>query len=155
MTLFGLYCLGMSLGLGFAWGHRRALALRIFYASVILIAHFAFVPNAHEWGRGFYMACGLAQFSILIGCFLLSCFASTPVAVMAMAGCIINTLSYFNYPSHEGVWPVYFTAINTMQTVQVLCFVFLSPFMLKVLHLLPTRSERKKTWMLRQLHSEM
>lgn len=127
--------------------HQRAFALRLFYAAVIVSAHYCFVPD----GRHFYRECGEAQFLILIAAFAIRCEAALPIAGMALIAVLANLLAYGNFPSHDGVWPYYYSIINAVQVFQILCLLTVSPITIPRIRKLFNKDTRNGPWMLRIL----
>lgn len=145
--MFLAYCLGMGIALALNVTHQRAFALRLFYAAVIVSAHYYFVPD----GRHFYRECGEAQFLILIAALAIRCEAALPIAGMALIAVLANLLAYVNFPSHGGIWPYYFALINTVQISQILCLLTVSPVTIPFIRKFLTNNSRKGVWMLRIL----
>lgn len=144
--LFAAYCFGMGLALSLNVTHLRAFALRLFYAMVIVSAHFYFVPD----GRHFYAQCGEAQFLILIAALAIRCEAALTIAALAACAVLLNTASYINFPSHEGVWFIYYAGINTIQVFQILCLLTVSPVTIPWIRKALSR-KKESTWVLRLL----
>jgi hypothetical protein len=144
--LFTAYLLGMGLALFLNVTNQRAFALRLFYAAVIISAHFYFLPD----GRHFYADCGAAQFLILIAALAIQCEAARPIALMALVAVLLNIASYINFPSHEGVWLVYYAGMNTIQVLQILCLLTVSPVTIPWIRKILSR-KKEDTWMLRLL----
>lgn len=145
--LFLSYCLGMGLALILNVTHQRAFALRLFYAAVIVSAHVYFQPD----GRHFYADCGAAQFLILIAALSIRCEAALPIALMALVAVLLNIASYFNFPSHEGVWVIYYAGINTIQVFQILTLITVSPVTIPWIRKILNKNKGQGTWVLRLL----
>jgi hypothetical protein len=146
--LFLGYLTGMSLALLLNVTHQRAFCLRLFYAAVIISAHFYFLPT----GRHFYADCGAAQFLILIAALSIRCEAALPIAGMACLAVLVNIASYLNFPAHTGVWNIYYAAINSIQVFQILCLLFVSPITIPVIRKFLTNKDKGQgTWVLRLL----
>lgn len=143
--MFSIYCIGMLIALGLNVTRSRPFALRLFYASIIVYAHFMFFPD----GRHFYAECGIAQYLILIAAIAIRCEAAMPIAGMALVAVIANFLGYINYPSHGGIWPYYYALINTVQVFQILCLITVSPITLPWIRKFLTTKTGRQTWMLR------
>lgn len=152
-TLFQAYCIGMTFAALCAWGYRRAFSLRLFYALVIVVAHYALVPRSHDLGRQFYEYCGFFQFLVMLFALWVGCLASLPVALLAFCACVLNVLSYYNYPAHTGIWRIYYAGINTVQTLQIASLIFLSPMSLRITRWYTRKLKRDggRTWTLLQL----
>ena len=145
--LFTGYILGMGLALLLNVTHQRAFALRLFYAAVIIAAHFYFVPD----GRHFYADCGAAQFLILIAALTIRCEAALPIAGLAFCAVLLNIASYLNFPSHEGVWFIYYSGINSIQVLQILCLLTVSPVTIPWIRKILNREKAGGQWMLKIL----
>ncbi len=144
--LFLSYCIGMGLALCLNVTHQRAFALRLFYAAVIISAHFYFAPD----GRHFYADCGIAQFLILSAALAIRCEAALPIAGMALVAVLLNLACYLNYPAHNVLWSMYYPGINAVQVFQILCLITVSPATIPGIRKFLSR-KKEDTWMLRLL----
>lgn len=155
-SLFGTYCFGMAVAIVFSLPYKPAFYLRLFYAAVIVVGHYKLALNSAALGQEFYMYCGLFQFAILICALFVACSATLPVAFLALIACIINTLSYYNYPSHSGIWTIYYGGMNAIQTMQISSLIFFSPVSLKIIKQYTNwKNKGAQSWMLRRLLQEM
>lgn len=145
--MFLIYCIGIFIALALNVTHLRAFALRLFYAIVIVSAHYDFAPV----GAHFYLECGEAQFLILIAALAIRCEAAIPIAGLALVAVLVNLLAYVNFPSHDGIWVYYYALINTIQTCQIVCLLTVSPVTIPWIRKLLNKNTRNGPWMLRLL----
>ena len=137
----------MGLALCLNVTHQRAFALRLFYAAVIVSAHYYLLPPK---GVSFYADCALAQFLILIAALAIRCEAALPIAGLASCAVLLNIASFINYPNHEGVWLIYYAGMNTIQTLQIFTLLTVSPVTIPLIRKAFTKRSQR-TWMLRLL----
>src|SRR5690348_10274716 len=127
ITLFEGYVAGLIAGMLGSLKNTRYWALSFFYAVVIISAHYKLAIDSHSLGFIFYIGAGTAQFTILIASLALWTPASIPISLLAYAAVIINAIVGAAYPSHVGLWPYYYSLINTIQTLQIASLIVLSP----------------------------
>lgn len=154
--MFPVYCIGMAIAGMLSIPYRPALMLRIIYAAVIVTAHYTLALHSLLYGRDFYLWAGLFQYLVLIAALFAACSATLPMILLALAACLINTLAYYNFPSHEGVWTIYFRSINSIETAQICCLLFFSPISIRLIKRYTNlKNKGAQTWMLRRLFQEM
>lgn len=144
ITLFEGYLAGLIAGMLGSLKNSRYWALSFFYAVVIVSAHFKLAIDSHSLGIVFYLGAGGAQLIVLIACICLWTAASMTISILAYGAVIINALSFVNFPSHEGIFPYYYSLINTIQTLQIASLIVLSPASVYLLRLMTGRIHLRK-----------
>lgn len=139
LTLFEGYVAGLIAGMLGSLKNTRYWALSFFYAVVIVSAHYKLAIDSHALGFVFYVGAGTAQFIILIAALTLWTPASIPLAMLAYAAVIINAIVGASYPNHVGLWPYYYSLINTIQTLQIASLIVLSPASVYLFHVVSKR----------------
>lgn len=127
ITLFEGYLAGLIAGMIGSLKNIRYWALSFFYAIVIVSAHYKLAIDSHSLGLVFYVGAGAAQFIILIAALTIWTPASIPISFLAYMAVIINAVVAASYPNHIGLWPYYYSLINTIQTLQIASLIVLSP----------------------------
>ena len=149
--LFLGYCCAMAMGLLLNLRHQSAFALRLFYAAVIVSAHYKLALHSHELGQMFYYWCGFAQFLVMCAAIGIRCEAAMPMALLAAFAVVVNVLAFNNFPAHTGIWTWYYQLINTVEVLQMACLVIVSPVTLPWIRKILTNKRSERTWMLRLL----
>lgn len=149
--LFVGYCFGMALALVLNIRHQRAFALRLFYAAIIVWAHYAYGAHSRSLGVTFYERCGEMQLLILVAALAIRCEAAIWVGLMAGAAVALNLVFYSMYPFPASLWAIYYSCINTIQVMQIACLVLVSPTTLPWIRKVLTNKRSERTWMLRLL----
>ena len=127
ITLFEGYLAGLIAGMLGSLKNPRYWALAFFYAVVIISAHFKLNASAQYLGISYYVGAGSAQLIILMASLIFWCAPSMVISLLAYLAIIINAALFSNYPSHEGIWTYQYSLINTIQTLQIVSLIVLSP----------------------------
>lgn len=151
ITLFEGYLAGLIAGMLGSMKNTRYWALSFFYAVVIISAHFKLNADPQFLGSNYYIGAGAAQLIIMGASLIFWSAPSMLISLLAYIAVIVNGFLFANYPSHGGIFVYQFALINTIQTLQIVSLIVLSPASVYLLRPLIARITIPKgiTWLSR------
>ena len=142
--LFPAYIIGCVLAMGFAWS-KRSLYLAFAYSYLLITFQFFISGRAVEFGATTFLYCAFVQIGMGLCAMVLNIKPSRTIALGSVIAVALNALAAAAFTLHHPIRTIYFVGINTVQTIQILSMITLSPAFFRVYHLVKTRY-KEATW---------
>lgn len=145
--LFPAYVIGCLLAISLSWS-KKSFLVSASYAYILITFQFLITGRAAEFGVNTFLYCIYAQ--LFMG-FCALFLGNKTIPLGSLLAVCINAFEALAFTWHHPFRDFYFVSINTIQIIQILSLIALSPGMAKIYRLIPKKKER--VWKAHQMEA--